>query len=223
VVDRNIACSQADRDLVRRAIDYQGQCVYYLNINKAWDKRKNMAGLVRAFRSYAGAMPQARLVVKLQQSNPGVWRSDEKVIVLSGPFTDPQINALYELANVYVSPHHGEGWGLTLSDAILFGKPTLATGYSGNLEFMTRENSILLDFSEEYIREEDCFGYFHSGMRWAYPNEDDLGKKMVELYENHESTAIAKMVSKAREDVKIFTSGRVQQLIHGRLDQILSS
>ncbi len=223
VVERDLACSQADRDFVRSAIDHQTKCVYYLNITKAWDKRKNLAGLVRTFRNYARAMPNARLIVKLQQSNPGPWHSDDRVTVLSGPFTDGQINALYELADVYVSPHHGEGWGLTLSDAILFGKPALATGYSGNLEFMTRENSILLDFSEEHIRPEDCFAYFHSGMKWAYPNEDDLGEKMVELYENHESTSIIKMVNRAREDVKLFSSDHVQHLIHGRLDQILSS
>ena len=222
VVERNIACSQADRDFVRRAIDYQTDCVYYLSITKAWDKRKNLAGLLRAFCSYARAMPKARLIVLLQ-SNPGRWRPHDQVTVLPGPYNDAKINALYEVADVYVSPHHAEGWGLTISDAMLFGKPTLATGYSGNLDFMTRENSILLDCSEEYIRPEDCFGYFHSGMKWAYPNEDDLGKKMVELYENYESAPIIKMVSKAREDVGLFCSGRVQHLIHGRLDQILSS
>ena len=223
VVERDIACSQADRDFVRSAIHHQPECVYYLNITKAWDKRKNLAGLVRTFRKYARAMPNARLIAKLQQPNPGPWRSDDRVTVLSGRFTDGQIDALYELADVYVSPHHGEGWGLTLSDAILFGKPTLATGYSGNLEFMTRENSILLDFSEEYIRPEDCFAYFNSGMKWAYPNEDELGKRMVELYETHERPTISKMVSKAREDVRLFSSDRVQPLIHGRLGQILSS
>jgi glycosyltransferase involved in cell wall biosynthesis len=208
---------------VRSAIDHQPECVYFLNLNKAWDKRKNLAGLVKTFRNYARAMPNARLIVKLQQSDPGPWRSDDRVRVLSGPYTDGQINALYEMADVYVSPHHGEGWGLTLSDAILFGKPTLATGYSGNLEFMTPENSMLLDFSEDYIRPEDCFAYFHRGMKWAYPNEDDLGKKMVQLYEDHESAPIIKMVNKAREDVKLFSSDRLQHLIHGRLDQILSS
>ena len=60
-------------------------------------------------------------------------------------------------------------------------------------------------------------------MKWAYPDEDDLGKKMVQLSEAHESTPITNMVSKAREDVKVFSSDRVQHLIHGRLDQILYS
>jgi hypothetical protein len=223
VVDRDITCSEADRDFVRSAIKHQPHCVYYLNITKAWDKRKNLGGLLRTFHNHARAMPNARLIVKLQQSDPGPWHSDDKVTVLSGPFTNGQINALYELADVYVSPHHGEGWGLTLSDAILFGKPTLATGYSGNLEFMTRENSLLLNYSEEYIRLEDCFGHFHSGMKWAYPNEDDLGRRMVELYESHQSPAIINMVRKAREDVRLFSSDRVEHLIHGRLDQIVSS
>jgi len=60
-------------------------------------------------------------------------------------------------------------------------------------------------------------------MKWAYPNEDDLGRRMVELYESHQSPAIINMVRKAREDVRLFSSDRVEHLIHGRLDQIVSS
>ena len=44
----------------------------------------------------------------------------------------------------YVSLHRSEGFGLTMAEAMYFGRPVIATGYSGNLDFMTEENSYLV-------------------------------------------------------------------------------
>ena len=47
-------------------------------------------------------------------------------------------------ADCYVSLHRSEGFGLTLAEAMALGKPVIATGYSGNLDFMTPETSYLV-------------------------------------------------------------------------------
>ncbi len=44
----------------------------------------------------------------------------------------------------YVSLHRSEGLGLTMGEAMYFGKPVIATAYSGNLDFMTEANSYLV-------------------------------------------------------------------------------
>jgi glycosyltransferase involved in cell wall biosynthesis len=44
----------------------------------------------------------------------------------------------------YISLHRSEGFGLTMAEAMYFSKPVIATGYSGNLEFMNEENSFLV-------------------------------------------------------------------------------
>ena len=41
----------------------------------------------------------------------------------------------------YASLHRSEGFGITMAEAMLLGKPVIATGYSGNLDFMRPENS----------------------------------------------------------------------------------
>ena len=46
----------------------------------------------------------------------------------------------------YVSLHRSEGLGLTMAEAMALGKPVIATVYSGNLQFMTPENSHLVDY-----------------------------------------------------------------------------
>ena len=56
------------------------------------------------------------------------------------------------LCDCYVSLHRSEGLGLTMAEAMALGKPVIATGYSGNLHFMTPENSYLVDFARVRCR-----------------------------------------------------------------------
>jgi hypothetical protein len=54
-------------------------------------------------------------------------------------------NAMIASCDCYVSLHRSEGFGLSLAEAMYFGRPTIATRYSGNLDFMTERNSYLVD------------------------------------------------------------------------------
>ena len=54
-------------------------------------------------------------------------------------------------ADAYVSLHRAEGYGLTMAEAMMLGKPVIATGYSGNLEFMDEDNSVLVPYSKVRI------------------------------------------------------------------------
>ncbi len=49
--------------------------------------------------------------------------------------------------DVYASLHRSEGFGLPLAEAMCAGYPVVATGWSGNMEFMTSENSFPVGFS----------------------------------------------------------------------------
>lgn len=137
--------------------------------------------------------------------------------------TESQINALYELADIYVSAHHSEGWGLTLSDAMLFRKPVIGTGYSGNLEFMNDANSFLLDYEEDYIRGEDCGWLFEPNMRWAYPCSHDLRHKLLSLYESRNHHSVTDKIEKATKDLSKFRFDVVAKQLHIRLDCIAHS
>ena len=53
-------------------------------------------------------------------------------------------DGLMNAADCYVSLHRAEGFGYTLAEAMWLGKPVVATGYSGNLDYMTPENSYLV-------------------------------------------------------------------------------
>lgn len=74
------------------------------------------------------------------------YRHRPDILFLDGWMTPVQRNSLMARANCYVSLHRSEGLGLTLMECMSLGKPCIATGYSGNLEFMTPENSWLIPY-----------------------------------------------------------------------------
>lgn len=74
------------------------------------------------------------------------YRHRPDILFLDGWMTPVQRDSLMARANCYVSLHRSEGLGLTLMESMSLGKPCIATGYSGNLEFMTPENSWLIPY-----------------------------------------------------------------------------
>src|SRR5207245_11648902 len=83
-------------------------------------------------------------------------------------------------------------------------KPTIATVYSGNCEFMNAGNSLLLDFTIGHIQPEDCFSYFDPTMQWAYPSPADLEQKLLFVYHMRGSRQIGQMTRNAARDIKKF-------------------
>ena len=53
------------------------------------------------------------------------------------PYND--VISLYASADCFISLHRSEGLGLGMMEAMLLGKPVIATGWSGNLDFMTAD------------------------------------------------------------------------------------
>lgn len=51
-----------------------------------------------------------------------------------------------DLVICYVSLHRAEGLGLGLAEAMYLGRAVISTGYSGNLEFMNENNSLLVAY-----------------------------------------------------------------------------
>jgi glycosyltransferase involved in cell wall biosynthesis len=226
VLDRDLRCSDLDRAAVRQMVNFNPTCIYYLTITKVWDKRKNVQFLINAFERLRREMPNARLIIKACERDQHPLISDERITMVSVNLTDRQIAALYECADVYVSAHHSEGWGLTMADAMLFRKPTIATGYSGNMEFMDAGNSFLVAYEEDYIHEEDLFGSFTNRMRWAYPCEKDLEDRLLFLYGLRNDSAVrVEVQSKLRAAANIvrFSPVEVGRVLRRRLEEVVRS
>jgi len=154
-------------------------------------RRKNPDGLVRAFKRAFAPGEGAVLVVKsvMGHAHPkerellryeAGGRPD--VILLEDYLSPADKNALMASCDCYASLHRSEGFGLTMAEAMALGKPTIATGYSGNLEFMTPENSFLVGYAEGRVPAGS--GQYPSGAMWAEPDLDHAAALMRRVYEH---------------------------------------
>ena len=67
-----------------------------------------------------------------------------------------------------VSLHRSEGLGLHLAEAMWLGTPVIATRYSGNLDFMDDECSVLIDAAMTTVEHGE--GVYPPEAHWADPD-----------------------------------------------------
>lgn len=153
---------------------------YFYAIIDSANPRKNPETLLAAFGAAFAGREDVRLVLKQYRGAydvsafPGVIDVPE---MLSGG----RIAALHAVCDACVSAHHAEAWGLPLSEAMAFGNPVIATGYSGNMEFMNDTNSFPVPYAIVPVSDRMCKalpGLFHPGMTWADIDARELARTM---------------------------------------------
>ena len=93
--------------------------------------------------------------------------------------TDNETKNLVHSCDCFVSLHRSEGIGRFLAEAMYMGKPVIATGWSGNMEFMNRDVACLVSYRLVPVREGDY--PFWENQLWADPNVDEAAGWMVRL------------------------------------------
>jgi glycosyltransferase involved in cell wall biosynthesis len=153
--------------------------LYVFDVGSAFE-RKNPMALVRAFKKTFGDSPDVLLVLKFsnpETNEPAVealerYAAAPNIRLLRGILTPEEISSLYRVADCFVSPHRGEGFGLNIAQAMYFGKPVIATGFSGNLDFTTASNSFLIEFNLTAIPR--AIGPYFENSIWAEPSISHL-------------------------------------------------
>lgn len=166
-------------------------------------ERKNPLAVIRAFRA---AFPSERDVTLILKVSRGATRPealalikdaarDERVMVIDGVFPHAQAFGFLQMCDCFVSLHRSEGFGLCLAEAMLLGKPVIATNYSGNLAFMHLGNSLLVDYTFTDILED--MPTYKKGNRWAEPSVEHAVVHLKFCYENRTAAAALGEVGQA--------------------------
>ena len=153
-------------------------------------ERKNPLGLVRAFKAAFGADERVRLVLKTSFGDRHPSQMQElreaaqgaNITVIDQVYSPDEVLSLMYACDAYVSLHRSEGLGLTMAEAMLMGKPVIATNFSGNVDFMDDQNSLLVPY--ELVTLEQAIPPYEAGLQWAEPSTQGAARLMRRVFEN---------------------------------------
>ena len=156
--------------------------------------RKNPLAVIAAFKAVFPLDDQERpvkLLIKTRNLKPleraqldAAIDNHPRISLIDAALDAATLQSLIASCDVLVSLHRAEGFGLLLSEAMALGVPVLASGWSGNLEFMDANNSILINTQPFELPADD--GYFSAGTRWQEPVFADVVERMRWLAEHPE-------------------------------------
>jgi glycosyltransferase involved in cell wall biosynthesis len=143
-------------------------------------ERKNPYAAIAAFREAFGDRADRVLVLKV--GNPSHFPSEFAQLAQAAVAPNIRLetrilpradnHALIAAADIVLSLHRSEGFGLVPAEAMLLGKPVIATGWSGNTDFMDAENSVLVGY--RLVPARDPRGVYQvAGAVWAEPDRAD--------------------------------------------------
>jgi len=216
-----------DRDVSRADFDLDGRFLFLFVFDfRSVMKRKNPLGLVEAFTKAFRPGEGPVLVIKCVNGEKRPNEMSELLAVISGRDDIVIINeyfeagtsaALMNLCDCYVSLHRSEGLGLTIAEAMLLGKPVIATAYSGNLDFMTPETSYMVPWKR--VKVGKGAEAYSSRATWAEPDTDVAAEMMRTVYENPEQ-AQAMALAGQRDLQQRFGHDVVGTRMKARLEEI---
>lgn len=170
-----------------------------------WSERKNPEGLLRAYFHAFNESDKVRLVLKTYKQ--GKLPNNQQIItqeierikretnlksypeinLICDALTSNQMSELHDGSSCFVLPHSSEGWGMPHFEAMSYGNPVIATGFSGNMDFMSNDNSYLLDYQMTPVKNMQWFVPWLDGkMSWASPDLIQLSETMRYIYNNQD-------------------------------------
>jgi glycosyltransferase involved in cell wall biosynthesis len=154
-------------------------------------ERKNPLAVLEAFkRAFPPDSPdQATLVLKSINGEDDPANRERLraaaaghpgIRLLEGYLSAGENLGLTAACDCYVSLHRSEGFALTPAEAMALGKPVIATGYSGNLEYMTPFNSYLVDYAMTAVGPGN--DPYPAEGEWAAPDIEHAARLMREVF-----------------------------------------
>ena len=196
------------------------------------NKKKQPALILKTCGASFSVMDREDCLSKINQIKsmfPKDWKLPN-VYLLHGDLKPKELNYLYNLPKVksFVSFTHGEGFGRPLLEASMAGLSVIASGWSGQLDFLDENNSLLIGgdlkeipnsvvWKDILVKGSKWFNIneaqAYRALNYSFNDEDDIkskSKKMMEI--NREKFTFDKMTLKLDEIMEKYVKDSPQQV-----------
>lgn len=195
-----------DKEITRESLTKPAGFTFYSVFQ--WIARKGPEDLLKAYLTEFSANENVCLLLKTYLFDPTNPMDKERIkeqisnvkeslrlpsypnlSLISAPLSRPQINALHKSCDCLISPHKGEGFGITMAEAMIAANPVIATNYSGNTDFLTEDNGYPTDYQLSPV----CnmpWEWYDASQNWADVDIIDLKKKMRYVFENQQEANV---------------------------------
>jgi glycosyltransferase involved in cell wall biosynthesis len=115
------------------------------------------------------------------------------IYLLHGDLTDDEMNELYNHPKVksHVTFTHGEGFGRPLLEASISQKPVIAPNWSGHVDFLTKNLSVLLSGSMKKVSKQSFQkGIYVKDSYWFTVNYQMASKVLKNVFQNYKRFAL---------------------------------
>ena len=175
--------------------------------------RKNPGAVLEVFRRLRRQRPFAdvQLVLKVKQADQDAdawcaalrdeFRDD---VFVTTPLNTHETHSLVHACDCLASLHRAEGFGRGVGEAMWLGRVPLATGWSGNVDFMGPENALPVDYTLVDVAEGDYPA--HAGQQWAEPDVDHACHLLQGLLDD--DALYRRLSRQARLDIRATCSNR---------------
>ena len=172
------------------------------------EDRKNVGLLIKAFyETFKNKVKKPALILKTSQVGSSYSDREEilrkirlikktvnsnnlpKIYLLHGEFTDEEMNEIYNHSKVkaMVSLTKGEGFGRPLLEFTLTKKPLITTGWSGQMDFLNPEFTVLIGGGLSNVHPSAANQFLLPESQWFTPDHGQIGFALKDVYENYKN------------------------------------
>lgn len=147
--------------------------------------RKNIIGVIEAFElAFKDDLSTILIIKTIAGDNHPFAKKQLQERIVNTPniltvdttLGRDEYNGLIKSCDALVSLHRGEGFGLTMFEAMSIGKPVIATNFSGNTDFMNEGNSFLVPY--QMVEVNNVNSNYTKGYYWAEPDTNKAAELM---------------------------------------------
>ena len=138
-------------------------------------------------------LDKKEILKKIESIKSTVVLSDGEALpniyLLHGELTDSEMNSLYNHPKVkaHISLTKGEGFGRPLLEASISGKPVIASGWSGHMDFLNAEDAILVGGELKQIHPSSVWdGVIIKESSWFAPDPQQSANAMAAVFMNYD-------------------------------------